>query len=286
MQEEALNGVLLVDKPAGISSFGVISQIRRILGIKRVGHCGTLDNFATGVLVVMLGKATRLARFVSVQDKCYKAKIVFGQKTDTADITGEVIGTSGLPSELDANLRTKVLDITSQVPPIYSAIKVDGKRAYALARKGDVPQMKPRAMEVLDFEVDSFDCESLCYTAKVSKGTYIRTLSEDISELLGVVGTTESLCRQECAGFRLEECVRVEPNMDRDFLLSKVLSPDVLLKDLPAIELDESKYSKFICGNSFGEERGKNGFTKIYHCGVLVGVAWVEQGEIRPKIVF
>ncbi len=286
MQETALNGVLLVDKPAGISSFGVISQIRRILGIKRVGHCGTLDNFATGVLVVMIGKATRLARFVSVQDKSYQATIVFGQQTDTADITGEVIATSALPRGLRGDLAEKVLSITSQVPPIYSAIKVDGKRAYVLARSGSAVQMKPRDVKISEFAVQEFDGKRLTYTARVSKGTYIRTLSEDISELLGAVGTTQSLCRLDCAGFSLDECVRVKPNMDKDFLLGKVLSPDVLLKDLPAIELDETNYDKFCCGNSWMQERDKNDFTKIYHRGVLVGVAWVEQGEVRPKIVF
>ena len=286
MQTEVVNGVLLVDKPAGISSFGVIAQIRRILGIKRVGHCGTLDNFATGVLVVLVGRATRLARFVSVQDKCYTASILFGTKTDTADITGAEIETSALPESLRADLQEKVLQIKEQVPPIYSAIKVNGKRAYALARSGAQVQMKPREIEISEFEVREFDGKRLSYMARVSKGTYIRTLSEDISQLLGVVGTTQTLRREECAGFGIEQCVSIDPKMDKGSLLAKVLSPDVLLQELPALEVDASLYERFCCGNSWKKERVKNGFTKIYHKKVFVGVAWSESGEIRPKIVF
>ncbi len=286
MQGQALRGVLLVNKPAGISSFGVIAKIRRILQIKRVGHCGTLDNFATGVLVVLVGRATRLARFVSVQDKRYTATIVFGVKTDTADITGKQIASSGLPLELRADLVEKVLSINSQVPPIYSAIKVDGKRAYALARQGAEVKMKPREIKISEFKVNSFDGKRLSYTAKVSKGTYIRTLSEDICQLLGVVGTTQSLRRDECAGFELARCVSIEEKTDKECLLKGMLSPDVLIPEFVSLEVDEELYRRFCCGNPWEEERAKNGFTKIYHKKEFVGVAWSELGKVRPKIVF
>ena len=286
MQASSLSGVLLVDKPAGISSFGVIAQIRRILGIKKVGHCGTLDNFATGVLVVLLGRATRLARFVSVQDKRYQATILFGQKTDTADITGKVIAISDLPKGLSADLAEKVLGMTSQIPPIYSAIKVDGKRAYALARAGASPAMKPRAIKISNFTIKDFDGRLMSYEAKVSKGTYIRTLSQDISQLLGVVGTTQALRRVECAGFGIDDCVQIDQQTSGEFLRSRVLSADVLLQDFPALQIDDALFERFCHGNFWEEERAKNGFTKIYHNEEFVGVAWTEQGKVQPKIVF
>ncbi len=281
-----MNGVLLVDKPAGISSFGVIARLRKILGIKKIGHCGTLDNFATGVLIVLLGKATRLARFVSVQDKVYDATILFGKKTNTADITGEAIETGDLPASLPKDLEKKVLAISSQVPPVFSAIKIEGKRAYALARSGEKVEMKPREIKILDFKVKDFSEDRLSYTARVSKGTYIRTLSEDIAKMMGTVGTTEKLRRIESAGFGIDSCVTIDGTTSYEVLKDRILSADVLLQDFPEIDFTDEEYGFFKNGNSIEKKSVKNGFTRMYYKQLFVGVAYVEQEVVKPRIVF
>ncbi len=281
-----MSGVLLVDKPAGISSFGVIARLRKILKIKKIGHCGTLDNFATGVLIILIGKATRLARFVSNQDKVYEATILFGEKTNTADITGEIVETGGLPSDLPTDFEGKVLAISSQIPPIFSAIKVEGKRAYALARDGKEIEMKPREIKIFEFKVGSFDKQRLNYTARVSKGTYIRTLSEDIAGMLGTVGTTENLRRTECAGFGIEKCVTIDDGTRYEVIRDRILPADVLLKDFPEMTLTQEEYVCFKNGNFIEKKSDKNGFTRMYYEQLFVGVSSVEQEMVKPQIVF
>lgn len=182
------SGFIVIDKPEGISSFDVIRKIRKITGIRKFGHTGTLDPFATGILPLLFGKYTRFAQFISHLDKTYEVTMKLGIKTDTADITGNIIEeTKDSIDNIDADeIKEFVESITSQIPPKFSAIKIDGKAAYKYARENKEVEIPERKIRVYSFNLNEFKFPYLKYTASVSKGTYIRTLSETIGEYLGL----------------------------------------------------------------------------------------------------
>lgn len=191
------SGFLLIDKPAGWSSFQVVRWLRKLSGIKKIGHTGTLDPFATGLLICALGSVTRLTRYLESADKSYEAVLKFGVKTTTADPEGEVICDDGLiPSTVDfEKLKEEMLKVRELDPPQFSAIKVDGRPAYDYARKGQHLELSPRPARIYEFETISYQEPKLSFRCRVSKGTYIRSLSEYIASLLGTVAHTTSLRR-------------------------------------------------------------------------------------------
>lgn len=213
-EEKELSGIIPVNKPQGWTSFDVIAKLRGILRIKRLGHSGTLDPMATGVLPVFVGKATKACDMLPYSEKSYKAGFKLGLTTDTQDITGKILTESGeLPSleQLKAAAEKFTGDIM-QIPPMYSAVKVGGKKLYELAREGKTVEREPRLRHI-DFinivEYSSETGEGILYT-DVSKGTYIRTLIHDMGQELGCGGAMTSLTRLSAAGFCLEQCVTVE----------------------------------------------------------------------------
>jgi len=242
-------GFLLIDKPEGITSFQVISQLRKITSIKRIGHTGTLDPFATGLLPICIGPATRLASFVSSASKTYLATIKLGFKTDTGDLTGKIVSTKPvekLPAEIIQKTVKAILAIKEQTPPQYSAIKVNGKRAYELARKGAEVELKPRPITVHDFKIINIDESTLTYLATVSKGTYIRTLSEQFAELTGNIATTIALRRIAVDELSIDDAVELA-GLTSDNWLEHLISPAKILT-LPQIELDDEASAKFMNG--------------------------------------
>jgi tRNA pseudouridine55 synthase len=208
-----LSGIICVDKPAGITSFDVVSRLRHILAERRIGHAGTLDPMATGVLPVFIGRATRAISLLPIQDKSYTATFRLGITTDTGDITGHVL----TQSEVNvgrAQLKEAIVAFKGeimQVPPMYSAIKKDGKRLYQLARKGIEVERESRPIVIYSIELLD-TCENNEYTINVScsKGTYIRTLCEDIGKKLGCGATLSALRRTAAAGFNLESALTLE----------------------------------------------------------------------------
>lgn len=189
-----MDGIILVNKEKGITSFGVVSKIRKIFNTKKVGHCGTLDPEATGVLPIMIGQATKVSKYLVEHDKEYIAVLKLGVKTDSADSEGNIIKKDNF--NLDMNNKKQYLNKIStlvgkqkQVPPMYSAIKVDGKKLYEYARDGVEIERAARDIEIYDIEVEKFNVEDneITFRVKCSKGTYIRTLCETIAEILGTV---------------------------------------------------------------------------------------------------
>lgn len=242
-------GFLLIDKPADITSFQVISRLRKITSIKRIGHTGTLDPFATGLLPICIGPATRLASFISSSRKTYLATMKFGVKTNTGDMTGETILTQSI-KKLDASVIESaiedILSLKEQTPPKYSAIKVNGKRAYELARKGAEVVLKPRPITIYDFEIIKADEDTLTYQTTVSKGTYIRTLSEQFAEITGNIATTFELKRVAVDKLLLENAISLAdltPENWRNYLISPA---DILT--LPQIKLNDEDAAKFMHG--------------------------------------
>jgi len=195
-------GLLLVDKPAGITSHDVVDRVRRAYGERSVGHLGTLDPFATGLLVVLVGRATRLATFLEIEPKVYQAVIAFGRETDTDDATGAVTRSAPPPAEPD--VRAAIVTLTgeiAQVPPAYSAKKVAGKRAYAAARSGEALELAPAAVVVHRWDVGAFTGDTLSATIICGGGTYIRALARDLGRFSGSAGHLASLRRTRIGKF-------------------------------------------------------------------------------------
>jgi tRNA pseudouridine55 synthase len=202
------DGILLVDKPAGISSHDVVALVRRARGGLRAGHTGTLDPFATGLLLVALGRATRLIRFVPSEPKVYRASIVFGTATDTDDRTGLVVERGPLPAASDVHDAIRRLTGTiEQVPPAYSARHVDGRRAYEIARAGGHPALAPATVTVSAWDVESLRDGELTTAITCNSGTYVRALARDLGRSCGTVAHLASLRRTRIGPFDVRDAV-------------------------------------------------------------------------------
>ena len=212
---------MVVNKPSGITSHDVVNFIRRRFNIKRVGHAGTLDPMATGVLVVLLGKATKLSNTFTGDDKEYVAKIFFGKKTDTQDSQGRVIEEKNIGS-IDIENVKKALDNfkgeIEQVPPMVSAIKHRGKRLYQLARAGKTVNREPRRITISSIEMLDFRFPELTFKVRCSKGTYVRTLCEDIGKVLGVPSHMSGLIRSASGDFLLEDSKNLDEVHEKDII--------------------------------------------------------------------
>src|SRR5688572_6630624 len=201
-------GFLLVDKPAGLSSHDVVAKVRRARGGIRGGHTGTLDPFATGLLLVALGRATRLIRFVPSEPKVYQASILFGAATDTDDATGNVVGEGPVPDrETVLAAIPRLTGALEQVPPAYSARHVDGRRAYEVARTGQQPELRPASVVVHGWDVEALGDATLQTTISCSSGTYIRALARDLGRLCGSVAHLASLRRTRIGPFDVRDAI-------------------------------------------------------------------------------
>lgn len=208
MKSDSPEGLLLVDKPAGITSHDVVDAVRRAYGERSVGHLGTLDPFATGLLVVLVGRATRLATFLDIEPKVYEAVITFCAETDTDDATGEVTRSAARPSEPD--VRAAIATLTGailQVPPAYSAKKVAGKRAYAAARAGEALELEPASVTVHRWDIGAFTGATLAATITCGGGTYIRALARDLGRSAGSAAHLSSLRRTRVGRFDVADAV-------------------------------------------------------------------------------
>jgi tRNA pseudouridine55 synthase len=207
---DAVSGVLLVDKPQGVTSFGVVEEVRRLLGVRRVGHCGTLDPLATGLLVILIGECTKVAQYLTDEDKAYEGQIRLGQETDTDDSEGKVL------EERDASAVTlaqaeahaqKFLGTISQKPPRFSAQKRQGVRAYERARAGEDFEPEARDVVVHEIMLRRYEGGLLDFTCRVGKGTYVRSLARDLGAALGVGGHVSNLRRTYSGGFSLQNAL-------------------------------------------------------------------------------
>lgn len=283
-----MNSFVFIDKDAGISSFEVIRRLRKITGLKRIGHCGTLDPFATGLLIVAMGQYTRLLNLVEAQAKSYEATIVLGYKSDTGDREGHLEYVEDFDAEsLElSGLKEKVLSIEELRVPRYSAIKIDGKRAYKYAREGEEIEMPLRPMRVYDFEVIGTRGNRLSYKAKVSKGTYIRALSEYIAESSGSCGYTDVLRRTAIAEHRVEQAYSLD-NF-KDYWQEKVLSAEQVLSFLATYALDELEYKRVINGSPIPSRQAFTAGESVLLSfeGKLVALGLHSEGVLKPSLVF
>ena len=223
-----ISGSLLINKEIGLTSRQEVNNVSRKLGEKKAGHIGTLDPFADGLLIVLLGSSTKISPFLEVMDKTYLATLKLGAKTNTGDLTGETVETKEIP-ELKKDEISKVLQgflgKSMQIPPIFSALKVNGQEMYKYARKGIEIERKPREIEVFDIHLISSEKDEITFLAKVSKGTYIRTLGEDVAERLGTVGHLTKLSRIAIGPYSLKDAKKSSEVTENDLLpIEKMLS--------------------------------------------------------------
>ena len=244
-----LSGGLLINKEIGLTSRQEVNNISHKLGERKAGHIGTLDPFADGLLVVLLGTATKISPFLEVMDKTYLGTLKLGVKTNTGDLTGEVIENKEIPEltkDKISGIFQGFLGKSSQIPPIFSAIKVNGKELYKYARKGIEIERKPREITIYKLDLVSFEKDEITFLAKVSKGTYIRTLGEDIAEKLGTVGHLTKLTRTEVGPYSLKDAKR-----SSEVTSSDLLPIEKMLAHLKSFEVEGELAKKALNGMHF-----------------------------------
>lgn len=288
-------GLILINKPEGITSFSVVSKIKWLLRQKRVGHTGTLDPMATGVLPVFVGRATALSSFLLDADKVYTATFRFGITTDTADITGQVLNTrpvSFTEKELENTLNVFTGEI-SQIPPMYSAIKKDGVPLYKLAREGKTVEIPERRVKINSIEpLTYFENNEITVRVSCSKGTYIRSLCRDIGEFLGCGATLASLRRDETSGFTLKQCVSLD-DLTRENIEDYIISEEIAVKNLREVNVSDKQAVRFTNGGQLSFERLNTSFDndgellRIKNNDILLGIgcADLEKQWISVKCV-
>ncbi|MDI1336102.1 MAG: tRNA pseudouridine(55) synthase TruB [Lacunisphaera sp.] len=208
-----MEGVLLVDKPKGLTSHDVVYHLRRKLQMKKIGHAGTLDPMATGVLVMLIGKATRISQYLMSVDKVYEGEATLGVITDSQDAEGEIMETRPVPELAEAHVRETMktfLGDQYQIPPMHSAIKIGGVKLYHLARKGEVVEREPRFIRIAAFDLLSFALPKLTFRLDCTKGTYVRTVAGDLGQKLGPGAHLSALRRTASGKFTIDQCLPLD----------------------------------------------------------------------------
>lgn len=293
----AVNGILLLDKPEGLSSNQAMTQVKRLLGARKAGHTGALDPLATGLLPLCFGEATKVSGWLLDADKSYVAVAELGRVTDTGDREGRVLSERPVPPLDDGQLELLTEHFTgsiSQVPPMFSALKQDGQPLYRLARKGIEVAREPRQIFIHRLRLRLLDRTRLQLEVDCSKGTYIRSLVTDIGEVLGCGATVQSLRRTRHGAFDSAEMLTLEQIREKvdcggeEALASQLLSADDALPFLPMVQLDETTVAAIRQGRKVPAPRPGNGTCRMYstHLG-FIGVGEIAQdGMLRPKRLF
>jgi tRNA pseudouridine55 synthase len=291
-----MDGLLIIDKPEGLTSHDVVARVRRILKTKRVGHTGTLDPFATGVLVLLIGKATRLAQFLDKDEKEYEAVIQFGYETDTGDKTGTPKTENPVPQPIDIADLKKVLPEfvgeIEQVPPMYSAKKQAGKKLYELARQGKEVERKPVKVKITELELLDDDVRSPQSAFRIrvvcSAGTYIRTLAEDIGRRIGIGAHLTELRRTRAGKFGLDQSISLN---DLNAETVGLLPIEEAVSHLPDFVLPDDRVEKTRNGMTTRANEDQYVDNEVVRMVdqngklIAIGVNETEMSEIRPKIV-
>jgi tRNA pseudouridine55 synthase len=284
-----IHGILLLDKPAGYSSSQAVQKVRWLFQARKAGHTGTLDPFATGMLPICLGEASKTAAFMLDADKTYVARARLGEATETGDVEGEVIQQEAVP-----DLDTAAIDAAmsgfrgtfDQVPPMYSALKHEGTPLYKLAREGKVVERKARTVTVHELELISWRTPDLVFRARCSKGTYIRTLAEDLAKALGTCGHLRGLRRTTTGVFTsgMVTLEQLEKQVEEGAPESLLLPPDAGLTDWPVTTLDQDSSTRFSHGNPVPAPEQSPGLTRVYsETSLLLGLGEITGNLLKPR---
>lgn len=298
-----MNGIIVIDKENGYTSFDVVAKMRRICGEKKIGHTGTLDPMATGVLPILIGNATKAQSLLPESDKEYEATLSFGITTDTLDITGKVL------SQTESNVKSEDLEAVlpqfrgdiMQLPPMYSAISKDGVRLYELARKGLVTEREARPITVYKLDLLNFDeqLQSAQILVKCSKGTYIRSICDDIGQALGCGAVMTSLRRVTACGYTLDDAITLEKakELSENGMLEEYLRPtESVFACYPSVKVTEAQAVRFKNGGGLMlsrtdvDDNSENGaYYRVYNSSdVFLGLGYVnkEKEELSVKKQF
>lgn len=295
-----INGVVVVNKPQNWTSHDCVAVVRRVIGVKRVGHTGTLDPMATGVLPVCVGTAARINEYLDYDTKTYDCVMKLGIITDTLDIWGEVLEERPVPDMDEAVIAETIMGFTgeiSQIPPKYSALKVAGKKLYEYARAGQEVGIKPRKINIKHISVNNIDLENkeISFTVECSKGTYIRSLCADIGEKLGCGACMSGLVRTKTGVFTLDDTVDIEAvkKMSREELVSKLFPTDYPLVQFGRVELSANRAKDFVNGKKIPKrdlaivrESSRDDFYNVYFNDIFLGVAKLVKGVLSAHKVF
>ena len=289
-----MNGIIIINKNQGYTSHDIVHKIKRI-SKEKVGHTGTLDPMAQGVLPILIGKATQCSKYLINHDKIYKVKLKLGIKTDTADSEGNIIEKTEISPEI-LNEKKILQAINSmkgkqeQIPPIYSAIKVNGKKLYEYARKGQEVEIKPRQIEIYNIDLNNIDKENkiIEYTVNCSKGTYIRSLCEDIAKKLGTIGYMENLIRLKAGEFSIENSITLEEILNAEnpynVLEKNIITLEEFFKDKETINLNEKRLQLFLNGVNLTEPK-QDGIYKIYNNNNFIGTGTLKEQKLKRDII-
>ncbi len=288
-------GVILpVDKPAGPTSHDVVARTRRALRLKRVGHSGTLDPFATGLLVLCLGPATRLAEYLQGLPKTYLASARLGVSTDTLDRDGAVTDRRDVPASVDRAAVEEALHsflgTHPQIPPQYSAKKVGGEAMHRRARRGESVSLPPSQVTVYEIELVSFDSPTVRFRVKCSAGTYVRSIARDLGDLLGTGAHLTDLRRETVGDLGVVDALPASKLDDPGAVVTHALSPVEALSHLPAVAVTAAEAERILHGQDIPEsnvaEPSPHGIRLLTVGGALLAVAEAAEGRIRPRKVF
>lgn len=293
-EQNAISGVLVVDKPVGLTSHDVVQVIRKGTNIRRAGHTGTLDPRASGVLVVLVGPAVRLSEYVSASDKRYQAIIRLGATTDTFDEEGSVLSSSPveITEEQFENALKQFIGEIEQVPPPYSAVKVNGKKAYEMAREGEDVELAPRIINVYNLELLEWAPPEAVIDVYCSSGTYVRSLANDLGKSLGCGAHLVGLRRTKSGRFTLRDAVplrKLRDAFDQGNWYQYLIPAAEALSDWPAIELDSGQLDAIRHGNRIPSNPGSTGWARgVSQQGELVALLLNDDAtsEWQPKKVF
>ncbi|HEX8682985.1 MAG TPA: tRNA pseudouridine(55) synthase TruB [Ardenticatenaceae bacterium] len=287
-----MDGILVVDKPRGLTSHDVVAAVRRAARMKKVGHAGTLDPLATGVLVLALGKATRTLEYLTAHDKSYDATVRLGQSTDTYDAEGTIVATHPGPlptqTEVEAALEPFRGEI-EQVPPIFSAIKQGGEALYEKARRGEVVEVAPRPVAIYHLALTEWQPPDLSVRVHCSKGTYIRSLAHDLGQALGVGGHLTALRRVASGSFALAQAHPLEAitSATPDEIEALLLPAGAGLDTLPALLVGEAEIAELRHGRALPAEQGEGIVRALDAEGQLVAILrWEPERGWQPDKVF
>ncbi len=287
-----MDGILVINKSKGLTSNDIVKKVKKILNTK-VGHTGTLDPNATGVLPLLLGNATKISKYLINHDKEYEAVIKLGAKTTTADVEGEIIeekeeNKEKLKKENIEEVLKSFIGKQQQIPPIYSAIKVNGKKLYEYARQGKEVEIKARNIEIYDLKLLKIDSKNdeLTINVKCSKGTYIRSLCEDIAVKLETLGYMKELNRIQVGEFNIKDSVTIEEfkaNIEnKDY--SNIIGIEKIFKEIPEITIKQREYEKYLNGVKIDTDN-MDGIYRIYLDNKFSGLGIVENKKLKRDLV-
>ncbi len=282
-----MDGVIIINKPKGYTSHDVVNIVRKQLNMKKVGHTGTLDPNATGVLPILVGQATKISKYLIEHKKTYIATIELGEKRDTGDSEGNIIESDSNIKEFDISIIKQVLQSflgkQKQIPPMYSAIKLSGKKLYEYARSGQKVKVEPREIEIYKMELIEYKNNRIEFKVECSKGTYIRTLCENIAEKLGTIGYMKELQRTSVDKFKIEDSINLE-ELSKDEAQKRIITIENIFKEKEKVYLNGKGVELFLNGVQLTREL-EDGVYRVYNNNNFIGLGIIKNKLLKRDIV-